>query len=131
MYNQKAQFIIEQGDQFLENAQMELFKAEEDAVPYLICSNARQSIAKYLTAFLVNQGKTDQLPESLEGLVGLCRKEDPRFNHFELEILNCNDHTHDVAYCTNLQKVKVCVDVAKKAKELLKEEIWPLSKPVK
>ena len=131
MYSQKAKSIIAQGDQFLDLAQQEMFKAEEDAVPYMICSNARQSLVKYFSAFLVNHDIEDELPQSVTQLHEMCKKRDARFNELEMDNLGCSDQTHDVAYCTDLNKVKICVDIAKKAKQLLEEEPWPLSRPVK
>jgi hypothetical protein len=136
MYNQRAKMKIEEADQLLKTAQNEMFRSEEDVVPFMACSKARESIVNYLTGFLLQNGVELDEVLSMESLINKCKGINSKFSELELDTILCKQENHNSKYCSDLVKVKECVAVAKKTKDFLAEtsdnvEIWPISKHVK
>ena len=122
---------LQEADQLLEAAQNEMFRAAEDVVPYLVCSNARLSTSNYLRGFLIKRGVDALTLITLEQLLSKCQEIEPSFQKLSLEHMNCSSETHDERFCTDLEKVKQCIDFAETTKKMVEDEPWPLSKHVK
>ncbi|MFT7605222.1 MAG: HEPN domain-containing protein [Saprospiraceae bacterium] len=127
MYNEKIKSTLDQADQFLENAQIEMYRSKEDVVPHAACSNARQSFTQYLTGFLLKNGVEDIREMSLIALLKKCEEINPKFKNLNMDTMYCSNETHDANFCTHLGKVKECVQLATQAKKLVEDEPWPLS----
>ena len=128
---EKIKSTLEQADQLLEVAQNEMFRSKEDVVPYLVCSNARQSISNYLTGFLMKKEVPLDTMFTIKQLLEKCQEIEPSFKELSFDHMNCSSETHDERYCNDLSKVKECVAFAEKTKKLVESEPWPLSKRVK
>ena len=134
MHHQKIKSTWEQADQFLQSAENEMYRAAEDVVPHMVCSNARQSIVNYLNGFLLKNGIENKTTMSIEELLNQCRDIDPRFKNLKLDDnMYCSNEEHNDFFCTNLKKVEECLELATQAKKMVSEESesWPLSKPIK
>jgi hypothetical protein len=83
MYDIKT--IIEQGEEYYHSAQEELFKPEEDVVHYMVCRSAYKATHKFLTGFLMQKGTQINSKLSLEELLKMCRKINPKFNALKLD----------------------------------------------
>lgn len=131
MYTQKAKTFMDKGDQLLQSAEVELFKAKEDVVPQMVCGCARNAIHNYLNSYLLKKGIENNEDVSLESLVQQCRNIDKKFNRLTLEDMHCEISKNDVEYCDNLARVTSCLQFGKDTKELILDKAWPRSKHVK
>ena len=128
MDNQKIKSTWDQADQLLQSAEREMNRAQEDVVPSMVCSAARQSMAKYLIGFLLQNGIKTKAPQSLNTLLDQCVEIEPRFNNLKLETMFCNHETIDESYCSDLTKVKSCTELAYQTKQMVVDKIWPEEK---
>ena len=87
---------VEQAEEFFQTAQEELYKPEEDVVRYMVCKSAFNAVLKYLTAYLQERSIPIGQEETLESILELCRKDDPKFNNLALELLYNAHEEEDV-----------------------------------
>lgn len=127
--NIKSTFF--RADQMLRAAQRELLKSNDDTVPFMICSNARKSIANHLHAYLYDKGLEIPSSATLVELVNHCRKINPKFENIDIDTFFCGSESHDKNFCTDIKKVEACVEVAANVRDLIRDDNWPLSKSVK
>jgi len=118
-------------EKYLKLAQDEMFKAEEDVVPYVICKNAHLSIIQYLKGFLFNKGETVEDDASIDDLVEKCKLYNNKFAILQDQHLKCGHGTSANTYCTTVDTVGACIEAALEAKKLTTDSHWPESKHVK
>ena len=87
MLDQKVKTTLEQAERLFMAAQEELSRPEEDVVPYLVCHKAYESINKYLTGFLLNNGIDVHMAMTLENLLEQCQAIDSKFKSLKLDPL--------------------------------------------
>jgi hypothetical protein len=131
MLDNKIKSYFGQANEYMEIARKESFKSEEDVVPYMICSNARRAMTKYLLGYLMQKGHSVSATSTPELLLGKCLEINPNFKNINLKAMNCSDEEKGVNFCTDLKKVVNCFHIAEDIKDMMVSETWPLSKPVK
>ncbi len=119
MEKQNVDVLLKEADQLLERASEEIQRSEEDVIAYMVCHSSRQSIVNYLASYLINYGEELKEPATMDTLIEQCRAIDGRFNLIDISPIACSNHEHDEAYCTNLNKVAVCLDIAKKTRSIV------------
>lgn len=130
MLTDRSKNNIERAHELLEEAENEMFKAEEDLVAMKVCHNARQSINKYLEAFLLHHGVEPSSHDNNEILLQQCKKIQPKFNDISVDSLYCRHGE----FCTDIDKLESCISFAKSIRTVVMEintGSWPLSKHVK
>lgn len=130
MLTDRSKQNIEKAHVLLEEAENEMFKAEEDLVAMKVCHNARQSIGKYLEAYLLHHGVDPAHKENNELLLEQCKKIEPRFESLKIETLHCRHGD----FCADIDKLEDCLAFAKSVRSLVMDEntgAWPLSKHIK
>jgi hypothetical protein len=129
MLTDRSKNNIERAHELLEEAQNEMFKAEEDLVAMKVCHNARQSINKYLEAFLLHHG-VEPTSDDNELLLEQCKKIEPRFH-----TISAGDHQcKQGEFCTDINRLENCLAFAKNIRNVVIDGntgTWPLSKHVK
>jgi HEPN domain-containing protein len=111
--------LFADADQMLELADTEMNRAEEDVVTHLVCHNSRQSIANYLSGFLLDKGISIYDSTSLAELLSQCKSVDQRFAQLDLSAIHCRFEGEPDDYCLDTEEVGRCLDVARQARELV------------
>ena len=93
---EKINATLEQAKKHLDNAKEELYKPEEDIVPYSICKFSHGAIVDYLSAFLMKQGRVLPAKHSVEELLSYCREVDPKFDELHLSPFYHPTATEDI-----------------------------------
>ncbi len=105
----------------LDAANQELFKPNEDVVSYSVCKNSQFAIEGFLKGYLNHRGFVTHDEEHLEGLLNRCRALDPKFNKIDMSVIDCKATKIDSRYCSDVDKVSSCFDVADSLDTLLKQ----------
>lgn len=114
--------LFEKAQEKLSLANQELFKPEEDVVSYMVCKNSQIAIESYLKGYLSHRGYASHDEEHLEGLLNRCRELDPKFNNIDLNVIDCKTSKLENNYCSEVNKVSSCFDVADSIDTLLKRQ---------
>jgi hypothetical protein len=133
MIQKNAISAFQEASSFLELAEKELIRSEEDVVPQMICRSSRKAIQGFLLSFLLENGTNDP-PSSLDLALAESIKINQKFLHFEMNKMECRKTNPEDNYCSNLKSAKLCLDLAKEAKNLVKKsekKLWPKSKSIK
>jgi len=112
--------LFEKAQEKLSLANKELFKPEEDVVSYMVCKNSQIAIEAYLKGYLSHRGFESHEKEHLEGLLIRCKELDNRFNNIDLNVIDCKTSNFENNYCSEVNKVSSCFDVADSIDTLLK-----------
>lgn len=121
MYDQKIISVLNQAEEYLNEAEEGMLKPEEDIVPYMICRNAYRSIQSYLTWFLMNRDLKYNPEITLKELLMDCRKFDGKFNDLHLDLLYDAHEKEDV--WMDLAIANRFMSLARQAKALVNESI--------
>lgn len=105
----------------LDAANQELFKPNEDVVSYSVCKNSQFAIEGFLKGYLNHRGFVTHDEEHLEGLLNRCRALDSKFNKIDMSVIDCKAAKIDSRYCSDVDKVSSCFDVADSLDTLLKQ----------
>lgn len=116
MEKQNVDVLITEADQLLERANEEIQRSEEDVIAYMVCHSSRQSIKNYLASFLINNGEAMKEPVTMASLMDQCRSIDGRFDLIDISPISCSHEVHDEDYCTNVNKVTECLQIAKQTR---------------
>lgn len=114
--DQKINSTLQQADLFLNNAQNELCKPEEDVVPYGIFKNAHNAIVNYLSAYLMRNGREVPASHTVEELLSFCREVNPQLKELHLAPFYHPTDTEDV--WMNLDAAHDFYKMAEKTREM-------------
>ena len=117
----QVQTKFKHAEEYLVKAKNELFKPEEDVVPYSVCQSAYRSIVHNLSGFLLQHNK--YLPEEIkvQPLLESCRALDSKFNDLHLAPLYHPKESEDV--WMNLDAAQDFLSMAEKTRQLVKQSI--------
>ncbi len=121
MQEDNIQQIIEAADQLLSSAEREMQRSHEDVVTHVVCHSSRQSLANYLKAYLLQNGRNVEEPAVLDDLLKQCQSINSKFNNLDISNIHCRFEAHDSDYCLSVSQVDECLIAAKQAKDLLDE----------
>ena len=116
MQNQNVDVLINEADQLLDRAVEELQRSEEDVIAHMVCHNSRQSIINYLISFLIKNKEALKEPVTMSSLMDQCRSVDGRFDLIDISPISCSHKVDDEDYCTNVNKVTECLQIAKQTR---------------
>jgi len=115
--------ILLEATGYLEAAQEEWCRPEEDVVSYMVCLGAYKSVEKYLSAYLFKRGHERSEMEPLEIRLKACCSQSPAFNDLNLEpLFYGNAHHTDTAW-VDFETMKVYLNLAKQTRALVEKEI--------
>ncbi len=106
----------------LKKANEELFKPEEDVVPYSVCKNSQFAIESYLKGYLLEQSIDISKLDTIDKLYIKCVEINPKFKKIDLSDISCKAHKIDTRYCDSVEKVTNCFDAADNLDTLLRQE---------
>ena len=110
--------VFDKADHYLEAARIELNRPAEDVVPYMVCRNARNSVAGYLQAFLLVNGVKQDDEIAPETLLSRCRAINSKFRDLDLSALK---FANDDEYSAEYDEMESCINLARRAKQLVTE----------
>ena len=125
----KAQQMLDQAVQTLEQAHEELNRPDEDVMTMSVCHQARTVMAGLMASFLSLKGKDYSHARDLESLRELSGHFDPRFNELNLESMVCHPSQlmGEKCYCMDIDRVKSCLVLADQCKVLVTEAFAEVS----
>jgi len=94
--DEKINATLTQAEAHLNNAREELYKPEEDIVPYSICKCSHGAIVDYLSAYLMRHGRKLPDKHTVEELLSYCREVDEAFNELHLSPFYHPTDTEDI-----------------------------------
>lgn len=92
----KINSTLEQAELHLDDAREGLLKPEEDVVPYAIYKNAHSATVKFLSAFILSNGKDLPTTITVENLLARSREVHPGFKKLHLSPFYHPTDTEDV-----------------------------------
>lgn len=117
--DQQAKMKISIADDFFNKAKNELFKPEEDIVPYGVCQNAYNSVVSYLSGVLINQSMSIPDPINVEELLMKCRALNSLYNDLHLAPMYEPKKSEDV--WMNLDAAKDFLAMADKTRQIVNQ----------
>ena len=93
-------------------AKEELLKPAEDIVSYSVCKNSQFAIENYLKGFLVKNNIDFDVNVNIETLYNQCLSIDAQFKNIDLSAIGCKNKAIDSRYCSEINSVSACFDVA-------------------
>ena len=120
MDTQRADILLQEADQMVQDAGAEMNRSEEDAITHTVCFKSRQAIVNYLTVYLLNSNVRPADPPIMAALLDQCRSLDGRFDLLNIANIHCRFEDHDEEYCLNVDQVDYCLKVAEQARGIVK-----------
>lgn len=111
--------LLEQAEEHFDKARNELFRPEEDVVPYSVCQHAYYSVTNNLSSFLMQKGSQVQGDENVHDLLKTCRALDERFKELHLGPLYQPTQSEDV--WMNLDTAKDFLLMAERTREMVQK----------
>lgn len=114
--------LINEALHYLDYAEGELCRPEEDVVTYCACHFTRKSINDFLRAYLLNRKKSTSDAETLDDLFTRCSKLEPKFRDIDLSCFGCiNVHNNvcDEKFCLSVDHVNTCYARANEIKDMV------------
>jgi len=106
----------------LRKANDELFRPEEDIVPYSVCKNSQFAIESYLKGYLLENEVDISTLDTMDKLLEQCKHINKKFEKIDLSDIVCKAHKIDTRYCDSIKKVSDCFDAADSLDTLLRQE---------
>ncbi len=111
--------MLEQAEEHLDKAKNELYRPEEDVVPYSVCQHAYYSVTNNLGSFLVQNGHKVNGEENVHDLLQSCRDLDSRFKELHLAPLYQPTQSEDV--WMNMDTATDFLLMAEKTREMIQK----------
>jgi len=116
---QKSELLKQKALRKLEDATKELMKPLEDVVSFSICSNSKLAIKLLLESYLLKNNIQIKNKESIALLLERCVRHNPKFKTIDLSRVDCRYNLNNHNYCSGLEQVANCLDIAKQIESLL------------
>ena len=122
MSDLNAYWLLQKAAARLDAAGSELNRPSEDVVTISVCQQSKIIIGDLLKAFLLLNGKSTEAAD-LESMRRSCAAIDKRFEKPDLSCMSCHPTLTrgDEQYCTGLERVQSCMEIANEVKELVDE----------
>ncbi|MEJ2112761.1 MAG: HEPN domain-containing protein [Flavobacteriaceae bacterium] len=118
----KAKKLFEEAVDKLNAANKELYRPEEDIVPYSVCKNSQHAIENFLKGYLLKKGIETSNLKTIKSLYDECIKVNKKFEQIDLSDFECKSYNTDNVYCNEVSKVSSCFDIADSLDTLLRRE---------
>jgi len=116
---QKSEILKQKALKKIANANAELMKPKEDVVSFSVCLNSKLAIQQLLESYLLKNNIQIKKQESLALLLERCVTHNQKFKTIDLSNVDCRYNSNNHNYCSGLEKVTNCLDVAKQIELLL------------
>ena len=133
MNESKPEQLVRLADEDLQKALSELYRPSEDVVPFAACQFSRMALYRFLNALAINQSKDKNVilePNlTLEQLITFCSQNNEEIKNIDFSSLHCTcvpvfgDSDEEMVYCTSVQKVRYCAELAEKVKGIAMKEM--------
>ena len=133
MTESKIKELFELAEEDLNHARQELYRPSSDVVSFSACVSTRRALYRYLEALANTYAAKhdDSFAEdgTIETLIEFCSKYNDQIKKIDFSSLNCKcneimeDGEEEIIYCTNVEKVNYCTELAEKVRSIIKEEI--------
>ena len=118
----RSKVFYKNASEKLKKTNEELFRPEEDIVPYSVCKNSQFAIESYLKGYLLDNDVDISKLETIDKLFEQCKLINKNFEKIDLSDISCKTHKIDTRYCDSIEKVSGCFDVADSLDTLLRQE---------
>lgn len=130
--NKKPSELYQKAEDELKRAQGELYRPAEDVVSYSACLFSRKALTNYLQALSVlyaekNNVEMGEMP-TIEDWISFSRQFSEELKDVDFSSLNCKcneileDESEQIVFCTSVDKVHHCSELAEKVREILVKE---------
>ena len=130
--NKKPSELYQKAEDELKRAQGELYRPAEDVVSYSACLFSRKALANYLQALSLlyaekNSVEMGEMP-TIEDWISFSRQYSDDLKDVDFSSLNCKcneileDESEQIVFCTSVDKVHHCSELAEKVREILVKE---------
>lgn len=117
----EANRLFDKAFQSLNSANKEIYRPEEDIVPFSVCKNSQYAIESFLKGYLYKKG-VDPFPfKTINQLFEECKKLNVEFEKIDLSNFNCKSNEIDSRYCNNVSKVSSCYLLANNLSDFIKK----------
>ena len=133
MTESKIKELFELAEEDLNHARQELYRPSSDVVSFSACVSTRRALYRYLEAlantYAVKQDDSFAEDGTIETLIDFCSKYNNQIEEIDFSSLNCKcndimeDGEEEIIYCTNVEKVNYCTELAEKVRSIIKEEM--------
>lgn len=116
----------------LKRAQGELYRPAEDVVSYSACLFSRKALTDYLQALSMLYADKNNAdlgePLTIEDWIRFSQKYNDELKDVDFSSLNCKcneileDESERIVFCTSVDKVHHCTELAEKVREILIKE---------
>lgn len=106
----------------LNEANLELYRPEEDIVSFLVCKNSQYAIENYLKGYLLQQGFEPGNYKTIEVLFEECKKINKNFERVDLSNFDCKTQSMNERSCDEISKVSNCFKIAESLDIFLRKE---------
>src|SRR6056297_1020106 len=128
----KPSDLYQKAEDELKRAQGELYRPAEDVVSYSACLFSRKALTNYLQALSLlyaekNNAGIDEMT-TIEDWIGFSRQYSDDLKDVDFSSLNCKcneileDESEQIVFCTSVDKVHHCSELAEKVREILVKE---------
>jgi len=123
-----SKLLFNEAADLLDTANLETNRPKEDAVNFLVCQKARQSIGKLLSSYILANGGSVGKSEKNSDLFDKCVEIDPQFKSIPMNNLDCNldDNEDQSIYCLSHSKTMTCLEVANRIREMVESKVEEL-----
>lgn len=130
MSDSKPEQLFKQAEEDLQRASEELYRPSDDVVTYSACQFSRIALYRFLNALALYQSRNKNVilePDlTLEQLITFCGQHNKEIASIDFSSLHCKCNpviNDEVVYCTSVQKVDYCANLASKVKEITIKEM--------
>jgi len=116
--------LLQRASNQLEIANEEINRPSEDVVCYSICFRAKCSLTDLLISYLIINDIDSSAANNLEDLQKMCSAIDKNFADLEFASMDCHPTKikNEEHYCLGIERVKECLRIANRVKELVWQE---------
>lgn len=108
----RSEAFFKEATKKLSIAKNEMFKPAEDIVSYSVCKNSQFAIENFMKGFLTSKEIKITPKETIATLYDKCLVADENFKEIEMSAIGCKSHTIDSRYCSEINSVNACFDIA-------------------
>ena len=124
MHNQAdTRRLLEEADELIQSAEMELITHREELLSLFVCNNVRQAISNYLGAFIQSLGLQPPIVSTPANLHRMCVTIDERFESINLDPLICNCDKSDHRFCNSVGFLQDCLEVAQEVRVQVRQSL--------
>lgn len=130
--NNNPSELYRKAEEELKRAQQELYRPAEDVVSYSACLFSRKALTNYLQAISLLYAEKNHLKvgemSTIEDWISFSRQYSKDLRELDFSSLNCKcneileDESEQIVFCTSVDKVHHCSDLAEKVRDILVNE---------